>query len=63
MELTPEVKDKIDGLSCMELLREARYAPVGDDRFQGSAGRYWLDRLAQVRDADPVEYVRCSKAL
>lgn len=43
--LTPELKEKIDSMSHMELCRAWRFAPVGDELFQGDVGDYLLARL------------------
>ena len=63
MELTPENKKHIDGLSYEELLRHNRYAPAGDPWFQGGTGLYWLKRMAERRAADPGGAVAASKRI
>ena len=59
-ELTPQNKTYIDGLSYDELLRHWRFAPIGDQRFQGETGDYWAKRMAEMRDAG-ADHVGASK--
>ena len=49
MDLTTENKQHIDNLSYEELLRENRYAPIGDPWFQGDTGEYWLERMEKEK--------------
>ncbi len=63
MELTPENKTHIDGLSYEELLRHNRYAPPGDPWFSGATGTYWIKRMAELRAADPGAAVAASKRI
>jgi hypothetical protein len=56
-------KEEIDKLSINELLRAVRYAEVGDVRFIGEHGKYWMQRLAELRKQDNASYVCESKAL
>ena len=49
MELTAEVKGKIDSMSYEELLRKWRFAPIGDPMFQGESGCYFDRRMADMR--------------
>ena len=49
MELTPENKQHIDSLSYEELLRRWRFAPVGDLWFQDATGKYWSERMNELR--------------
>lgn len=51
MNLTPELKARIDALPYEELLRRWRMEPAGSDMFQGESGTYWRDRMAEVRNA------------
>ena len=51
MQLTSENKAHIDALSYEELLRDWRFAPAGDPWFQGETGRYWNDRMRELREA------------
>lgn len=50
MNLTPENKAHIDGLSYEELLSRWRFAPVGDPWFQDETGTYWGERMKQLRN-------------
>lgn len=65
MDLTPERKQHIDGLSYDQLLSRWRFAPVGDKWFQGETGDYWGKRMAELR-AQPGgdgRHVAASKSL
>ena len=53
MDLTPKNKATIDGKSYEDLLSHNRFAPAGDPWFQGETGKYWLKRMAEMRDKDP----------
>ena len=63
MELTPENKAHIDGMTYEQLLRKWRFAPSGDPWFQGPTGVYWGDRMAAIRSQCNAEHVRASKAI
>lgn len=63
MDLTPENKAHIDGLSIYSLLRHIRFAPSGDPWFQGETGDYWMKRYGEKRDADPGAHVAASKSI
>tara|TARA_Y100000310_G_scaffold258763_1_gene267267 strand:- start:516 stop:728 length:213 start_codon:yes stop_codon:yes gene_type:complete len=52
MELTEDNKKHIDSLSHEQLLREWRFAPVGDEWFQGETGEYWGDRMNELRNQE-----------
>lgn len=52
MDLTDKLKAEIDAKSYQDLLRRWRFAPVGDLMFQGESGRYWSDRMKELR-AEP----------
>lgn len=49
MDLTSEVKAKIDAMDYESLLRKWRFAPVGDPMFQGESGKYFGERMAELR--------------
>lgn len=49
MDLTPENKSRIDAKSYEALLSGVRFAPVGDPWFQGDTGKYWLERMRELR--------------
>ncbi len=46
-------KETIDNLTVEQLLRQHRFAPPGDARYQGEEGDYRMRRLAELRSADP----------
>ena len=62
MDLTPERKAHIDGLSYHALLSQWRFAPVGDPWFSGETGTYWGTRMRELRTAG-ADHVGVSKAL
>jgi hypothetical protein len=49
MELTNKNKEYIDSLSYEALLSKWRFAPVGDKWFQGETGKYWGERMFELR--------------
>ena len=49
MELIPENKKHIDNMSYEGLLSKWRYAPSGDQWFQGETGSYWSKRMEELR--------------
>lgn len=51
MDMTPELKAKIDAYTYFELLEAWRFAPSGDRRFQGESGIYWGERMKELRSA------------
>jgi len=63
MDLTPENKKHIDSLSYHGLLEHWRFAPSGDEWFQGETGKYWGERMAELKKKDPGGAVAASKAL
>lgn len=63
MELTPERKACIDGLSHYQLLEKIRFAPAGDEWMQGQTGDYWIQRRAELQAKNPGSAVADSKAL
>lgn len=63
MTLTPELKAEIDNKSIIQLLERVRFAPIGDEMFQGESGEYWLKRLEDLRNQDNQAYVRASKTI
>lgn len=62
MNLTPERKKHIDGLSYRELLSSWRFAPVGTPWFQGETGDYWGRRMRELRKQG-ADHVGTSKAI
>ena len=49
MDLTVDNKAHIDGLHYDDLLRRWRFAPSGDPWLQDESGRYWGERMAELR--------------
>jgi hypothetical protein len=50
MDLTPELKAEIDARSYASLLSEWRFAPSGSLMFQGESGKYFGERMKELRD-------------
>lgn len=63
MKLTPENKAHIDGLSYEELLSAWRFAPPGNAWFQDETGKYWGQRMSELRAQDNDRHVAASKAI
>ena len=63
MNLTPERKATIDGMSSMQLLERWRFAPIGDPWFQGETGEYWGKRISELRKQNEAAHVAASKTL
>ena len=65
MDLTLENKKHIDSMSYEGLLSHWRNAPSGDPWFQGETGKYWGDRMAELRNkpGGNEEHVRSSKSI
>ena len=60
--LTPEVKDKIDQMDYVSMLRAWRFSPSGDILFQGAQGDYFKKVMIEKRDAfGPGEHTAASK--
>ena len=49
MDLTEENKAHIDSLSYHQLLSKWRFAPTGEPWFQGETGKYWGERMTELR--------------
>ena len=65
MELTEANKNHIDAMSYEGLLSGWRNAPVGSPWFQGETGKYWGERMAELR-AQPGgdgQHVAASKSI
>ena len=58
-------KEHIDSLSYEQLLKQWRYAPFGDEWFQGVTGVYWGERMQELRaqSGGQEEHVRASKII
>lgn len=63
MDLTPQNKARIDGMSYEQLLGHWRFAPVGDPWFQGETGDYWKERMKELRARPETDHVGSSKSL
>jgi hypothetical protein len=63
MELTDELKANIDKMSYCHMLSRWRFAPAGDEMFQGPSGEYFSRVMRRKRDDDPGAAVAASKAL
>ena len=59
--MTLEQKAWIDGASYAELLKRWRFAPSGDEMFQGDTGEYYKRVMFAKRDA--CDAVAVSKAV
>lgn len=62
MDLTPENKAIIDAKSYEALLASWRHAPSGTEWFQGETGKYWGERMAELKEKHP-DPVGVSKSL
>ena len=62
MELTAENKAHIDNLSYEGLLRSWRFASSGNEWFQGETGKYWGERMKELRDKG-ADHVGASKSI
>ena len=60
MDLTPENKEAIDNKSYEDLLSKWRHAPAGDPWFQGETGKYWSERMSELRNQG-ADHVGASK--
>ena len=65
MELTKEHQRHIDSLPYETLLGRWRFAPCGDQWFQGQTGIYWKTRMADLcaQPGGHQEHVRASKSI
>ena len=62
MDLTTDNKRIIDGQNYEDLLRKWRFAPAGDPWFQGETGKYWGNRMNELR-SEGADHVRASKSI
>lgn len=65
MKLTEQLKAQIDQMSYRELLSKWRFTPVGDPMFQDESGKYFGERMAELRRAPggDEKHVAASKSL
>lgn len=61
MDLTDERKAHIDSLDHYSLLQKWRFTKSEDPWIQGETGKYWGERMAKLRDANPGQAVQNSK--
>lgn len=61
MQLSADVKARIDALDYEELLRRWRTAQMGDVMFQGESGEYWSKRMAELQSS--ADHVGASKRI
>ncbi len=62
MTLTEANKEHIDAMSYEGLLEQWRNAPVGSCWFTGETGKYWGERMAELRSAG-ADHVGASKRI
>lgn len=48
-------------MSYQELLSHWRFAPVGDQWFEGETGKYWGQRMSELKRHDPTGTAQASK--
>lgn len=65
MKLTDELKADIDAKTYVSLLRTWRFAPSGDEMFQGESGDYWAKRMKELRSQPGGDemHTRASKSI
>jgi len=65
MQLTKEKKKYIDSKSYEALLSHWRFAPLQDSWLSGETGKYWGERMAELRalDSTKQEHTKASKAI
>lgn len=65
MDLTDDVKARIDSMTYVQLLGKWRCAPIGDPMFQGESGKYFEERMSKLRSEDggDARHVAASKAI
>ena len=63
MNLTPELKARIDAMSYEALLAQWRHAPIGTGLFQGESGEYFTKRMAELRARPETDHVAASKSV
>lgn len=63
MELTKNNRETIDSMSYEELLSNWRFAPTGDPWLEGETGKYFGERMSELKTRDPEAAVAASKAI
>lgn len=62
--MTPAQKQWIDEASYEDMLRRWRMSPIGDEIFQGAAGDYFAEVMAEKRKkAGDAEHTAASKRI
>lgn len=62
MNLTEELKKKIDAMSYREMLSKRRFAPIGAPIFQGESGDYFSKAMREKGEKlEAGEHSRISK--
>lgn len=62
--LTPELKEQIDRMDYISMLRSWRFSPSGDPLLQGEVGDYFKKVMIEKRDAlGPGEHTAASKLI
>ena len=63
-KMTKEQKEWIDNANYYDLLSKWRFAPIGDEMFQGKTGLYYGKIMNKRRDeVSPAEHTAISKAI
>ena len=50
MQLTDELKERINALTYTDLLRQWRFGTIGDPMFQDESGKYFSVRMKELRN-------------
>ena len=51
--MTPEMKQRIDAMTQVEMARLWRFAPIGDPILQGETGHYFIQRFRELGGFSP----------
>lgn len=63
MDLTDEMKARIDRLSHYDLLKKIRFAKIDDLEMRGTTGEYWLQTYRRKRDENLLQAIEDSNKL
>jgi hypothetical protein len=61
--INPEHKKWIDNASLEDLLKQWRFGEIGHPIFEGETGKYFSDKMFDMRDSYPEEWVKVSKKI
>ncbi len=61
MQLSPELKQRIDNMNYTRLLQAWRFTPAGGDLFQGESGLYLAQRMKDPRANPAADHVGASE--